>query len=134
MPEPDVPHHGMKRIDPTARLTARELEPDLYEVTVSDTWGPMNLGLACNRIVPHFRNGRAYGFKLFGVREPYTQLGLRSGDIVLRVNGVALSSPKNALEVYAKTVGSRAVEVDLERDGLLLTKTYVLGRPLGEAR
>ena len=100
----------------------REIAPDVYEMSAWPVAGS-------TRVVPAFRNGRAYGFKVFSVP---LGTGLKGGDVVLRVNGLVLASPDNALEAWSKLKAASRFEIDLERDGRLLKKTYVL-RPPREA-
>jgi hypothetical protein len=53
-----------------------------------------------------------------------TQLGLESGDVIERVNGIALTSPERALEVYRRLRGARRIFVALTRRGAPLTLVY----------
>ena len=115
---------------PRVLRVARELSPNVYAVSVPDEW-PGEV-IRCGRIVPAFRNGRAYGFKLYGVRDEYVQLGLRNGDVVLQLNGIPLASPEYALGAYAALRDARRIELDLERDGRPIKKTYLLDTPLAE--
>ncbi|MCP3102777.1 PDZ domain-containing protein [Myxococcus sp. K15C18031901] len=78
------------------------------------------------RLVPAARDGKVQGFKLFAIRSgsPYEQAGFQNGDILLRVNGISLDSPQKALEVVTLFKNSRHLEVDVERAGAVLRKTY----------
>lgn len=105
----------------------RQLGPRLWEVTPLEDWPHQHFG--CSRIVPFFRNGQPVGFKLFGVRNEYVELGLKNGDVLLRINGIDLSSPEKALEIYANTKAASRIELELERDGRLVTHTYVITPP-----
>lgn len=106
-----------------ARPEVRELGPDLYEIYA---WpDPSRIG----RIVPHFRNGRAVGFKVFALPP---NLGIENGDVILRINGLLLTSPDTALQAWSKLKAATQFEIDLERAGRLLKKTYLL-RPRREA-
>ena len=79
------------------------------------------------RIVPAFRDGRAEGFKLFGIRPESLPalLGFRNGDLVLKVNGRALSSPESALEAYSALRSEKTFAVELERNGAPMTLRIV---------
>ncbi len=78
------------------------------------------------RIIPHYKDGRADGFKLVGVRPGslYTLLGVRSGDIIRRVNGEEINSPTKALALYDKLKSTSNVTVDIERRGRPQTLTF----------
>lgn len=107
----------------TGSIEVRPLGPDLYEIAEwPDLW-------RVGRMVPHFRNGRAIGIKVFSLPP---NIGLESGDVILSINGFTLTDPDKALEAYTKLKAASQFEIYLERDGRLLKKTYVL-RPQREA-
>ena len=84
-------------------------------------------GLASSaRIVPNFRDGKAVGFRLFGVRPGsyFARLGFENGDTVLTLNGLDIGSPEKALDAYAKIRSAAAVTVEIERRGKPLTLDY----------
>jgi general secretion pathway protein C len=71
------------------------------------------------RVIPHYRDGKPQGFKLVGIRPGslYSQLGLRSGDVIKGVNDEEITSPNKALELYEKLKNSSQVGVEIERRG-----------------
>jgi len=71
------------------------------------------------RVIPHYRDGKPQGFKLVGIRPGslYSQIGLRSGDVIKGVNDEEISSPNKALELYEKLKNSPSVSVEIERRG-----------------
>lgn len=80
------------------------------------------------RIVPAFENGRSVGFKLFSIRATSfyaTALKLENGD-VRRVNGLDMTSPETALEVYAKLKDAKELRVDIARRGVPMRLDYVV--------
>jgi general secretion pathway protein C len=80
------------------------------------------------RVVPSFVNGAPRGFKLFAIRPDsiFTRLGLKNGDALQRVNGFTLDSPTGALEAFNHLRGSSRIELELERDGQPVRKTYAI--------
>ncbi|WP_373045532.1 type II secretion system protein GspC [Vulgatibacter sp.] len=78
------------------------------------------------RIVPSFKNGTANGFKLFSIRPGsiYSKIGIQNGDVIRRINGYEINSPDKALEVYTKLKESSKIEIELERRGKPVTKSY----------
>ena len=78
------------------------------------------------RVIPNYRNGRYEGFKLIGVRPGslYRALGIRSGDIILSINGEPLNSPNRALELYSKLQHETQLVVGIKRRGKTLTFIY----------
>lgn len=80
------------------------------------------------RIMPVTRGGRVLGVQLFGVRpdDLTARLGLRNGDVLLRVNGLDIASPERCLEAYARLRQTDRLTVTLERAGRELALTYVI--------
>jgi len=80
------------------------------------------------RIVPSFKNGTANGFKLFSIRPGslYSKIGIQNGDVIRRINGYEINSPEKALEIYSKLKESSKIEIELERRGKPVSKTYTI--------
>lgn len=78
------------------------------------------------RIVPAFKDGVAQGFKLFSIRPDsiYTKIGIQNGDVIKRINGYDLNSPEKALEIYSKLKEASRIDIEVERNGSVLQKTY----------
>lgn len=78
------------------------------------------------RIVPSFKNGVANGFKLFSIVPDslYARIGIQNGDVIRRINGYEMNSPDKALEIYQKLRDASRIEIELERRGETLRKTY----------
>ena len=78
------------------------------------------------RIVPAFKDGQAQGFKLFSIRPDsiYSKIGVQNGDVIRRINGFDLNSPEKALEVYSKLKEAPRIEIEIERNGAPIRKTY----------
>jgi general secretion pathway protein C len=74
------------------------------------------------RATPHFENGALAGFKLYpGERaSSFAALGLKSGDIVRSVNGLALQSEAQWTEVAFSVADGNPVSVTIEREGSLM--------------
>jgi general secretion pathway protein C len=100
-----------------------------YEVqrqTVDSLLGNMSLLSRSARIVPEIRDGKAAGFRLFSVRPdgPFGKIGLQNGDVISAINGLEMTSPDKALEVYTKLKSSSHLSVGLERNGQKINKEY----------
>lgn len=78
------------------------------------------------RIVPSFKNGVANGFKLFSIVPDslYSKIGIQNGDVIRRINGYEMNSPDKALEIYQKLRDASRIEIELERRGETLRKSY----------
>ncbi len=80
------------------------------------------------RIVPSFKNGVANGFKLFSIRPGslYQKIGMENGDVIRKLNGYEINSPDKALELYSKLKESSKIEIEIERRGKVIPKSYVI--------
>jgi general secretion pathway protein C len=78
------------------------------------------------RIVPEMKDGKAAGFRLFAVRPdgPFAMIGMQNGDIISSINGLEITSPEKALEVYAKLKSASHLSLGMERNSQKITKEY----------
>jgi general secretion pathway protein C len=100
-----------------------------YEVqrgTGDSLLGNMAVLARSARIVPEVRDGKAAGFRLFSVRPegPFGKIGLQNGDVIYAINGLEMTSPDKALEIYTKLKTANHLSVALERSGTKITKDY----------
>jgi len=100
-----------------------------YEVqrsTVDSLLGNMGALAKGARIVPETRDGKAAGFRLFSIRPegPFAKIGLQNGDVISAINGLEMTSPDKALEVYTKLKTANHLSVAVERGGQKITKDY----------
>jgi len=107
----------------------KELGANKYTVPRSEidkTLSNLNDVAMQARIVPSFKDGQANGFKVFSIRPDsiYSKIGIQNGDVISRINGYEINSPDKALEVYAKLKEASRIEVELDRNGQRVLKTY----------
>jgi general secretion pathway protein C len=78
------------------------------------------------RLVPAFKDGNPEGFKLFSIRPDslYSKIGIVNGDVIKRINGFDMNDPAKALEVYTKLKDAPRIDVEIDRNGTTLRKTY----------
>ena len=100
-----------------------------YEIqrgTLESVLGNMSLLSRSARIVPEIRDGKAAGFRLYSVRPdgPFAKIGMQNGDVIASINGLEITSPEKALEVYAKLKSASHLSLGLERNGQRITKDY----------
>ena len=55
---------------------------------------------------------------------PFGLIGLQNGDVISAINGLEMTSPDKALEVYTKLKSASHLSVGLERNGQKITKDY----------
>ncbi len=107
----------------------KKLTEHTYEVqrgTVDSLLGNMAVLSRAARIVPEVRDGKAAGFRLFSVKTdgPFAKIGLQNGDVIYAINGLEMTSPDKALEIYTKLKSANHLAVALERSGQKITKDY----------
>ncbi|MBN2576738.1 MAG: PDZ domain-containing protein [Deltaproteobacteria bacterium] len=107
----------------------KKLSENKYELqrgTLESVLGNMALLSRSARIVPEMKNGKAAGFRLFAVRPdgPFAMIGMQNGDIISSINGLEITSPEKALEVYAKLKSASHLSLGMERNGQKITKEY----------
>ena len=81
------------------------------------------------RMVPAFEDGHLRGFRAHWVKEGslVAALGLKSGDVLLKVNGVSLDG-REAMSLFQQLPTTRRFEVEFERNGQRLVETIELDR------
>jgi general secretion pathway protein C len=129
-PAPPPPH-------PVATLTQeldrgiKRLSEYRYEIkrgTLESVLGNLALLSRSARIVPEMRGGKPAGFRLFAVRPdgPFAKIGLQNGDVVASINGLEMTSPEKALEVYGKLKSASHLDLGLERNGQKVASDYTI--------
>ena len=126
-PKPDT---GPK--DPLAEALAKGIKktgPNSYEVqhaTLDSLLGNMAALSKAARIVPEMKDGKSNGFRLLSIKPdgPFGAIGLQNGDIISAINGLEMTSPDKALEVYTKLKTANHLSVGLERNGQKVTMDY----------
>ncbi|MBZ4417110.1 type II secretion system protein GspC [Myxococcus sp. RHSTA-1-4] len=107
----------------------RALSDNEYEVPraeIDKTLNNLNDVAMQARIVPAFKDGQAVGFKLFSIRPNsiYSKIGVQNGDVIRRINGFDMNSPEKALEIYSKMKDASRIEIEIERNGAPIRKSY----------
>jgi general secretion pathway protein C len=121
-----------KDTDPFAAELAngiKKLSEHNYELkrnTLESVLGNMALLSRSARIVPEMKDGKAAGFRLFAVRPdgPFAMIGMQNGDIISSINGLEITSPEKALEVYSKLKSASHLSLGMERNSQKITKEY----------
>jgi general secretion pathway protein C len=134
--DPAPPSLPVAKSTPTAPARSGDegitkIDENRYEIarsTIDEQLSNLSSIATQARIVPSFKDGVANGFKLFSIRPGslYSQIGIQNGDVIRRINGYEINSPDKALEVYSKLKESSKIEIELERRGSPLKKTYTI--------
>lgn len=101
-----------------------------YEVSRAVFDSPPSAGFVGHtpRIVPSVGSGRPRGFKVYAIRPCSLpeQLGLRNGDLVVSINGVAPLTPDSLLASFKTLRKATDFTVRIERKGQIVTQLYHL--------
>ena len=118
--------------DPLAEALDKGIKktgPNSFEVqhsTLDALLGNMGALAKAARIVPEMKDGKSAGFRLLAIKPdgPFGKIGLQNGDIISAINGLDMTSPDKALEVYTKLKTANHLSVGLERNGQKITEDY----------
>lgn len=71
------------------------------------------------RPTPYFVNGQQQGYRVYPGRDrqAFSQLGLRPGDLVMDIDGQALTDPSQAMQIFESLNNADQVSVTVERNG-----------------
>ncbi|MEN8213286.1 MAG: type II secretion system protein GspC [Pseudomonadota bacterium] len=99
------------QVDDETRVKLEQYRSDLQE-------NPLSLADVVSAS-PVQRNGELYGYRLrHGKdRELLTSVGLRAGDILMNVNGLAITDPEQLTEVIESLATGAMVDLTIERGG-----------------
>jgi general secretion pathway protein C len=78
------------------------------------------------RLLPNFVDGKQEGFRISEVVPDglYHSLGLRNGDVLLKVNGLEISNPEVAMQSMTALRGMNRVNLDIIRKGKNMSMSY----------
>jgi general secretion pathway protein C len=87
-----------------------------------------NIGQAMTdaRLLPSVKDGKVEGFRASEVKPQgiFGTVGIKNGDILLRVNDFAIDSPEKAIQSFASLKGQSRIKLDLVRDGQPTSLNY----------
>lgn len=87
-----------------------------------------NIGQAMTdaRLLPSIKDGKVEGFRASEVKPQgiFGTIGIRNGDVLLRMNDFPIDSPEKAIQSFASLKGQSRIKLDLIRDGQPTTFNY----------
>jgi general secretion pathway protein C len=87
-----------------------------------------NIGQAMTdaRLLPSMKDGKVEGFRASEVKPQgiFGTIGIRNGDVLLRMNDFPIDSPEKAIQSFASLKGQSRIRLDLIRDGQPTTFNY----------
>ncbi len=78
----------------------------------------LNVLLKQINIVPVFRNGKAYGYRInyLSPNSVLNRIGLRVGDVIININGQPTTDPSSLMGLYAQLKDLNSVSINLVRN------------------
>jgi general secretion pathway protein C len=104
----------------SGRTTPTTFRPPDVEANVQELVAQKAAGfLDIVRPQPFMPNGQLKGYRIYPGpnRQQFAALGLRAGDLVTEINGVALNNPAQGMEVFRSLGDASQITVTVERDG-----------------
>jgi len=87
-----------------------------------------NIGQAMTdaRLLPSMKDGKVEGFRASEIKPKgiFGTIGLKNGDVLLRMNDFPIDSPEKAMQSFASLKGQSRIRLDLIRDGQPVTFNY----------
>jgi general secretion pathway protein C len=87
-----------------------------------------NIGQAMTdaRLLPSMKEGKVEGFRASEVKPQgiFGTIGIRNGDVLVRMNDFPIDSPEKAIQSFASLKGQSKIKLDLIRDGQPTTFNY----------
>jgi general secretion pathway protein C len=87
-----------------------------------------NIGQAMTdaRLLPSMKDGKVEGFRATEVKPQgiFGTIGIKNGDVLLRMNDFPIDSPEKAIQSFASLKGQSRIKLDLIRDGKPTTFNY----------
>jgi general secretion pathway protein C len=87
-----------------------------------------NIGQAMTdaRLLPSMKDNKVEGFRISEVKPAgvFGMIGIKNGDVLLRLNDFAIDSPEKAIQSMASLKGQTRLKLDLIRDGQPATFSY----------
>jgi len=87
-----------------------------------------NIGQAMTdaRLLPSMKDGKVEGFRVSEVKPKgiFGTIGIKNGDVLLRMNDFPIDSPEKAIQSFASLKGQSRIRLDLVRDGQPTTFNY----------
>jgi general secretion pathway protein C len=78
------------------------------------------------RLLPSMKDGKVEGFRVSEVKPQgiFGTIGIKNGDVILRINDFPIDSPEKAIQSFASLKGQNRIRLDLVRNGQPATFNY----------
>jgi len=98
----------------------------LQRAQLDDAVADVNKLMQQVKIRPHFKNGQPDGLSLTRIKPGsiFQKMGLKSGDIIVGLDGEEIESVDDAMEVYNKLKSASGAKLEIKRRGRSKTLDY----------
>jgi hypothetical protein len=76
------------------------------------------------KLEPALLSGKFQGFRVAGLDPAWQGVGVESGDVIMRLNGLAIERPEQALTAFESLRTASEVKVEFTRAGVLSHVSY----------
>ncbi len=103
----------------SAQIDDRQQVISVKRSQIDDAIKDINQLMKQVRIIPNFNQGKPDGLMISGIPQDsfFSQIGLRSGDVLTGVDGKAIESVDDALKLYTGMKSASRLKVQLKRGG-----------------
>jgi hypothetical protein len=117
---------GILRLERLDASPQPRLEFSVSRNAIEHTLNQPAVTLNAMRVVPVVRDDHVAGLLIqyIPAESLPASLGVRNGDVLLRVNGTDFSSPDHCLQVYSRMQQTDRFILEIERNGLPMTLVY----------
>ncbi len=80
------------------------------------------------RVVPNIAGNRINGYRIFAITPGslYANIGLQDGDVIHSVNGIQITTPESALQLFQQLQNEKRFTVNIDRNGQSMTLNYTV--------
>ncbi len=80
------------------------------------------------RVIPNIAGNKINGYRIFAITPGsiYANIGLQDGDVIHSVNGIQVTTPESALQLFQQLQNERRFTVNIDRNGQSMTLNYTV--------
>ncbi len=80
------------------------------------------------RVVPNVVSGQIDGYRIFAISPGslYSNIGLQNGDVIHSVNGIRVTTPESALQLFQQLKNERRFDIVIDRNGQQMNLNYAV--------
>jgi len=120
---PHLPQVSFKMSSETA---SKHITQSITRAYISEQTNNFSKLLSQARVLPYIQNGENHGFMISEIspHSLYQHIGLKNGDILQKVNGIAITNVAQAIQMYQTLQNKPTIDLELMRNGAMLHIHY----------